>query len=110
AILADLAACAQQEDAVAMRGGLRVVRDHQNSGVELMMQVVEQPQNLFPGPRIEIARRFVGQQDRWTEDQRARYRDSLPFTARQFIRAMRDAFAQPNSLQHRFSEPIGLST
>ena len=66
---------------------LRVLRDigfvrHHHDGRAFAVQVVQQVHDLHAGDGIEIARRFVGQNQRRAIDQRAGDGDALLLPAR----------------------------
>src|SRR6187402_2493267 len=62
---------AQAHDPVRVRGDLVFVRD-QDDGVALGMQVAEHAHDLGAGGAVEVAGRFVGQDDRGVAHERAR--------------------------------------
>ena len=52
----------------------------------LLVQALEDAHHFDARPRVEVAGRLVGQQDRRVVDQRARDRDALLLAARQLVR------------------------
>ena len=50
--------------------------------------------------RVEVPGRLVGEQDRRVVDQRARDRDALLLPARQLVRMVVGAVAEPDQLEH----------
>ena len=93
-------AIAHLEDAIGMRGDVRVVRD-QHDRVVFVAQSLEQRQDLLAGPAVERTGGLVGEQDRRTVDQRARDRDALLLAAGQLAGTMLGAFAQADRVQRR---------
>ena len=89
---------AQMHRAPGVRGDVALVRD-QNDGVAALIQIFEQRHDFFAGFGIEVAGRFVGQNDRRIVHQRARDRDALTLTAGQFVRLVMNAIAQANIVQ-----------
>src|SRR5215469_15564222 len=67
----------QAEDPVATSCEGQIVSDENGSELMGSMQAFQQFENHFAGPEIEIARRFVGEQDGRLPDQRASQHDSL---------------------------------
>jgi hypothetical protein len=63
------------------------------------MQIANERQDVFSGSAVEVARRFVGQQDRRVHRQRARDRHALPLTAGQFFRQMHETIAELHERQ-----------
>ena len=58
---------------------------HENNGVPLPMEQFEQPHDLPTCSRVQVARRFVGKQDRGTIDQSSTDGDSLTLSSRELI-------------------------
>ncbi len=75
-------AIANMDGPLAAFGDRRVVRHDQDSRAQALMQIVNQFQNLEAGGRIQIARRFVGQQNRRIDAQRAGDGHTLPLASR----------------------------
>src|SRR5262245_31562915 len=87
-------AVAQGDGPLAGLRDVGVVRDHHDCCAEACMQIANERQDVFSGSAVEVARWFVGQQDWRVHRQRARDRDALPLTARQFFRQMRETIAE----------------
>ena len=63
------------------------MRDH-DDGDATLVQFLENPHDFNAGPAVEISGRFVGEQNLWIIDQRARNRDALLLTTRKLTRMM----------------------
>ena len=59
------------DDAVGMAGHVVVVGDKDDGDAFLAVELLEHPEHVLGGVRIEVARGFVGQQERRPVDQRA---------------------------------------
>ena len=66
-------------------------------GVHLAQQRVQRVGGLL----VEIAGRFVGEEDRRLHDERARHRDALLLAARQHAGPVRETLAQADPPQQR---------
>ena len=83
----------------------RVPRDvgfvrHENDRVVRVVQVLEKRHDFFTGFRIEIARRFVGQNDGGIVYQSPRDRDALALAAGKLVRLMVQPITEPHLPQH----------
>src|SRR6185436_3354808 len=87
----DDAAVAQGDGALAALRHGHVVRDDDDRRAEAGVQVADQRKNLLAGARVEVAGRFVGEQDRRIDRQRARDRDALPLAAGELVGQMMQA-------------------
>src|SRR5215475_9387516 len=79
------------------RGPIRyfnVMGDDQNGRAKTLVEVIDELQNLLAGVGVEIAGRFIGQQDRRINGKRSSNRDSLALASREFIRKMVDAMSE----------------
>ena len=79
----------------------KIVRDHHNR-LPGTVQVLKQLHDLATGLRIEVARRFVGEDHVWFIRHRSGDRNPLTFSARQFHRPMLKPFGQPDRRQQLF--------
>lgn len=71
---------ADDDAAIRLRGDLRVVRDEDN-GAPLAAEVAKEGQDGFACGGVEIAGRFVGEDDARIVDERARDRNALALAA-----------------------------
>src|SRR5438270_4525996 len=71
--------------AMGMQSDVMLVRD-QDDRVAFVMQALEQRHDLVAGGGVEVAGGLVGQQNRWTIDQRARNCDTLPLATGELVR------------------------
>ena len=63
------------------RGGVRIVRDHDDGLVVPLVERLQEVQDLVPGLAVEVARRLVAEQQRRVGDDRARDADALLLAA-----------------------------
>src|SRR5262249_44253093 len=75
-----------EDHALAIAGRERIVRDHQDCGLLLLVKFLEHLQQRARRSRVEIAGWFVGQQQSWLVNHRASYRSALLLTAGDLIR------------------------
>jgi hypothetical protein len=87
----------EDDGALGPRRNIRLVRHHDH-GLARRHEPVEDPHDVIRRPGIEIARRFVGQQDCWAIHQRARNGHPLPLPPGQFIRPVLQPSAQLHPL------------
>ena len=59
----------------------RIMRHH-DDGASLLMKLAQQPQHDFFVDRVQISRRFIGQNNSWIVDQRPRNAHPLLLSAR----------------------------
>ena len=81
-------AVAQGDRPAAALGDLHVVRHDDDGRAEARVQVADQREDLLAGARVEIAGRFVGEQNRRIDRQRAGDRDALALAARELVGQM----------------------
>src|SRR5687768_11410165 len=91
-------AVAQRDHTVRVLGDVVLVR-HDDDGLTVVMQFLEDAHDVLARGRVEVARGLVGEDDRGLVDERARDRDALPLSARQLGRGVRHAIAQTHLLQ-----------
>src|SRR5438034_4139721 len=70
---------------VRVRGGMRVVGHHHNRLAEVLVQTFENLQNLSGRMAVEVAGRFVCQQQRRIADDGASNGDALFLSARKLL-------------------------
>src|ERR1700683_4184321 len=75
-------------DAVSILGNVMLVCD-QHDGISLAVQPVKKCHDLVSGCRVQVARRFVRQNDGRPIHQRASDGDALPLAAGKLIRFVR---------------------
>jgi ABC-type phosphonate transport system ATPase subunit len=81
------------------RGGdLRVVRDQDDRLAAVVAQRAQQPDNLFAGGRVEIARRLISEQDAGLVRQRPGDGDTLLLAAGERAGDMTAAVAEVDGL------------
>ena len=90
----DDAAVAQRDRPAAALGDVHVVRHDHDGRAEPGVQIADQREDLLAGVRVEIAGRFVGEQNRRIDRQRARDRDALALAAGQFLGQMLQAMTE----------------
>ena len=81
-----------------MRTERRVVGHHDDGHPLLPVQLVEQLHDLVAGLFIEVAGRFVGQDESRIVRQRPRDRDALAFAARKLRRPVAEPVTEPDPL------------
>lgn len=91
-------AVADADDAAGSLGDILFVRD-QNDGVAVLMKFIKKEHDFVARGRIQVAGRFIGQEDGGPVDQSARDGDTLTLTAREFIGLMGHAVAQSDLLE-----------
>ena len=96
------------DGAVGAGGHPGIVR-HQQDGDALAVETPEHPQNLLPRPRIEVARRFIGQNERRVIHQRAGDGNPLLLAAGHLRRLMLLVRGQPYLGEQRLGQPLGLA-
>jgi hypothetical protein len=75
----------QGDNPIAEARSLCVMGHHQERALVLLLEIVQQAKNLSACGGVEIAGRLIPQQQRRTEDERPRDRDTLTLAAREFI-------------------------
>src|SRR4051812_20196885 len=99
-LLIDLdASVAELDDARAVLGDVHFVRDEHDGDAALDIQFLEDVHDLDRRAGIEVARRFVGEQDRRLVDERARDGDALLLTAGELIGIVVHALAEAHDLE-----------
>ena len=93
------AAAVELADPITRGGEALVMCDDDGRQLRLNLQLADQLPHLLPRPRIEISRRFIGEEQLRSGDQRARERDTLPFTTGQFSRSMRRTCRKPDPIE-----------
>ncbi len=93
---------------VAERREVGVVGDDDYRLPELLAKVEEELMNLLFCRGIEVACRFVGQQDGGVIDKRPRDRNALLLSARELGRAMVQPVPEPHPGQHLFGRRLHL--
>src|SRR5947207_1362261 len=78
-----------------MWGNVALVRD-ENDRVAALIQIFKQRHDLFTGLGIEVASRFVSQNDRGPVHKRTRDGHALALTARELVRPVMNPIAQAN--------------
>src|ERR1700745_721963 len=68
---------------------------NENNCVSALIQILEKRHDFVAGFRIEIAGRFICQNDGWIVYQGARDRDALALTARKLVRFMVQTITEP---------------
>src|SRR5207248_556788 len=101
-LLANQFSVRQEQQTMRIALGERaLMRDHQHGCAQRAIEIPQQFQNFLAGAAVEIARRLIGQQQRWTIHQRASNSHALLLSSRELCRSMTDASRQSNSLQRR---------
>ena len=85
---------------------LVVVRDDEDGGAELPIELEEELVDLAPGLGVEVPGRLVGQQEPGPKQQGARQRHPLLLAARKLARPVREPVGQADARQHR-RRPLG---
>src|ERR1017187_4600630 len=75
--------------AVATPREREIVSDEYRGELVRAMQTFQELENHFPGPEIEVARGFVGEQNLRLSDKRTGQHDPLLLAARKFTGAVR---------------------
>ena len=89
------------DDPLGVFGDVTLVGHHQD-GVALVLQALEQPHYLLAGLAVEVAGRFVGEDDGRTRRQRAGDGDALALTAGEFVRPVVGAVGETNLVEALF--------
>lgn len=85
---------AHVQDAMAVRGCFRVVRDHDDRLAEFLVELTQERENIFGTLRVEISGGLVCQDNLGFADDGARNRDTLLLAAGKLRRPMMKAVAQ----------------
>src|SRR5262245_12882444 len=89
---------AHVDDAMGAGSDPLVMR-YKHNGFALRVQVVDQLQHFLSGARIEISGGFIGKHQERVVDERTRNRHTLLLAARELVRAVVQALAQPHQLR-----------
>ncbi len=98
------AAVAQAHDAPGVIGDVGLVGDD-DERMTARVQFVEQMHDLLAGTRIEIARRFVGEDQRGLSHQCAGDGDALALAARELVGTMMQAVGEADAGE-RIASPV----
>ncbi|MDF2697656.1 MAG: uncharacterized protein K0S65_6039 [Labilithrix sp.] len=93
------AAVTERDHARGARRDVVLVGDEHDRDPAIAVQPLQEGKDLEARPRIEIARRLVGEEHRRPSDERARDRDALLLTAGELIRCMMHAIREPHGRQ-----------
>src|ERR1700761_3652072 len=88
-------AVAHVHDAIEVRDGFRIVRDHHDRLAQVFVQLTQHFENDVGIFRVEVTRWFVGKQDFWFIDDGARDGDALLLAAGEFRRSVMQAAIEP---------------
>ena len=94
----------QQQDAVGVRGGHRVMGDHHDGVPVLVDELAQEAEDAAPGAGVERSSWLVGEHHLGPGDERAGDRDALLLAAGQLRGAVVQALLQPDprcDLSHR---------
>ena len=94
-------ALVQVQHVARVIGRFRIVRHHDDGLAVFAIQQRKQVEDLVGGVAVEVAGRFVADQQRRIGDERARDRDALLLAAGQFARLVARAVREPDDLQRR---------
>src|SRR6476660_2379539 len=92
-------AVAEADEPRAVLRNVNLVGDQDDGDPALDVETLENVHDLDAGARIEVARWFVGKQDRGFVDQRARNFHALLLSARELVRVVVQALAEPHDLE-----------
>ena len=67
----------EEDHAVCVRGGVRIVRDHEDGLLVLSRRITQQPQNLRPRVGVEVTGRLVSKYDLRASQQSAHNGNAL---------------------------------
>ena len=88
----------EEDHAVCIRGGMRIVRDHEDGLLVLSRRITQQPQNLRPRVGVEVTGRLVSKYDLRASQQSAHNGNALLLAAGELFGAVIQAVLQPQSL------------
>src|SRR6185503_11627037 len=94
-------AVAEEDHAVRSRGGAGVVRDDHDGVPLFLVELAQDAQDLLPGLGVEVAGRFVSENQLGREQERACDRDPLLLAARELRRQMVLPVTEPDALDQR---------
>src|SRR6266508_668894 len=101
----DHAAVGQEDDRVRVPGRDRIVRHHGDALAELVDSTPQESEDLGAGPRVEVARRLVGENDVWPRGERPGDGNALLLPARQLTRPMVEPVGEADRVHHRVEPP-----
>ena len=81
-------AVAHVDDAVAILGGLGIVRNHEHGLPQILVRLAQHVEHYARAFRIQVAGGFVGEHDGGAVDESAGERDALLLAARKLVRPM----------------------
>src|SRR5438034_4362696 len=84
------------------RRGVWIVRDHDDGLALIAIERLQQTQDFIARLAIQVAGRFVAQQDGWVRDDGACDADALLFAAREGARVVSRAMRQVDDFERRF--------
>ena len=90
----------EEDHAVGVAGGDRVVGDHDDGLAELANGVPHEREDLRAGGAVEVAGGLVGEDDLWPAGQRTGDGDALLLAARQFVRPVLQTVRQTDGRDH----------
>ena len=88
----------EEDHAVCVRGGVRIVRDHEDGLLVLSRCITQQPQNLRPRVGVEVTGRLIRKYDLRASQQSAHNGNALLLAAGELFGAVIQAVLQPQSL------------
>ena len=86
-------AVTHMQDAMSVRGGFGIVRDHDDCLAEILIELTEQAEDGFGTSGIEVAGGFIGEDDFWLAHDGTSESNALLFTAGEFRRFVFQAAA-----------------
>jgi hypothetical protein len=89
----------QMQEPLGALGGMRVVRHHNDGFVQVLAQHSEQVENLRRRLRVEVAGRFVGDDQRRVGDDRPGDADPLLLAAGQLPGAVGEAVGEADEVE-----------
>ena len=73
------------DDALGVLGDVRLVRDEDDRAAVLLVELLERPEDDLAGSGVEVAGRFVGEDQGRVVDEGARDGDALDLPAGEFV-------------------------
>ena len=89
----------EMDHALGVFGGDRIVCHH-DDGHALLVQGAQEVQDLAPGVTVEVAGRFIGDDQDRIVDQRPRDRHALLLSTGEFLRLVMNTVCQTDHFQH----------
>ena len=96
---------------VGVRRGMWIVRDHHNRLVKILVQTFQDFEDFSGRMAIEVAGRFVSQQQSWIADDGTGDGDTLLLTTRKLLGKMVHSVFETNQFQgrhHMFATLLGI--